>query len=65
MEASDQGGRGLSPRLATQGKREIIVTAAVRDGLDPRFELRTLPPANVKGVAESIEIFAVDGLEAG
>jgi adenylate cyclase len=43
---------------------EIIVTEALRVTLDPRFHTRELPAANVKGVADSISIHALEGAEA-
>jgi adenylate cyclase len=44
---------------------DLLVTRAVRDALDPRFSVRALPPAEVKGIAEPIEIFALLGYDAG
>jgi len=40
---------------------DIIVTAGVASQLDPRVELRPLPPSAVKGVAEPVAIYAVVG----
>jgi adenylate cyclase len=40
---------------------DILVTRELRKGLDPRFSLRELPPAEVRGIAEPVGIFAVDG----
>jgi len=41
---------------------DILVTDAVREGLDPRFELRALPPQAIKGIAEPVATYAVIGL---
>jgi adenylate cyclase len=43
---------------------EVIVTREVRERLDPRFRLRPLPPTEVKGIAEPLAIFAVEGFDA-
>ena len=40
----------------------ILVTDAVRQGLGPNVRLRELPPTPVAGVAEPVQIFAVEGL---
>ncbi|MFT4570285.1 MAG: class 3 adenylate cyclase [Hyphomicrobiaceae bacterium] len=37
---------------------DILVTKAVRDGLDPRFSLEELPAATLRGVAEPVVIYA-------
>jgi class 3 adenylate cyclase len=50
--------------LTRQHAENIIVTAALKDSLDPRFRLRPLPDSRVKGVAEPLSIYAVDGFEA-
>lgn len=41
---------------------DVLVTREVRDGLDPRFRLRELPPADLRGIVEPVAIFAVEGL---
>jgi len=41
---------------------DILLTDAVREGLDPRFELRALPPQAIKGIAEPVATYAVIGL---
>jgi adenylate cyclase len=41
----------------------ILVTAEVRDALDPRFVLREMPPRAVKGFAEPVVTYAVEGYE--
>ena len=38
---------------------DILVTEAVRARLDERFELRELPPAEVKGKIEPVRTWAV------
>ena len=40
---------------------DILVTESLRAVLDPRFELRPLPPAQPRGLAEPVQIFAVEG----
>ncbi len=42
---------------------DVLVTDAVRGALDPRFALRAMPPAQVKGVAAAVATFAVVGFE--
>ena len=44
---------------------DLLVTRAVRDTLDSRFALRELRPASVRGIAGEVELFAVDGFDAG
>jgi adenylate cyclase len=46
--------------LTRQLGADIIATASLRQRLDPRFELRALPPTRVKGVAAPLEIFALE-----
>lgn len=41
---------------------DILVTAAVRQHLDPRFRLRPLPPTRGKGLSEEVVIFAIEGM---
>jgi adenylate cyclase len=43
---------------------EILVTESVRRLLDPRFQLRALPPTTVAGVSEPLVVYAVQGLTA-
>jgi len=50
--------------LTRQHAADIIVTAALKETLDPRFQLRALPETRVKGVAEPLSIYAVEGLAA-
>jgi class 3 adenylate cyclase len=40
---------------------DVLVTGAVRAHLDRRFALREMPAADVKGLAEPLVTFAVDG----
>jgi adenylate cyclase len=47
--------------LTRQHSANIIVTAPLEASLDPRFRLRALPESRVKGVAEPLSIYAVDG----
>jgi len=51
--------------LTRQHDANIIVTAALRETLDPRFRLRVLPETHVKGVAEPLSLYAVDGFTDG
>jgi len=44
---------------------DILVTPAARASLDGRFRLRPMPPAEVKGVAEPVETFAVEAFDGG
>jgi len=39
---------------------DVILTEALKRTLDPRFALRELPPAEVRGVSEPIRIYALD-----
>lgn len=41
---------------------DILLTDAVRRELDPRFELRALPPQAIKGIGEPVATYAVIGL---
>jgi adenylate cyclase len=43
---------------------DVLVTAAVRHALDPRFALRALPPVEVKGLLEPVATFAVERFDA-
>jgi len=40
---------------------DILVTAAVRDALDRRFDLRAMAPHDVKGLPGALPTFAVEG----
>jgi adenylate cyclase len=46
--------------LTRQHPTDVILTEALKRTLDPRFALRELPPAEVRGVAEPIRIYALD-----
>jgi adenylate cyclase len=48
-------------RLTRTHDARILLTSAVRTHLDPRFVLRTLPPAQVRGVAEPVTLFSLEG----
>lgn len=41
---------------------DILITADVRAGLDPRFLLEELPPSRVRGVSEPVATYAVRGM---
>jgi len=41
---------------------DILVTRELQQTLDPRFRLREFPPADIRGIAEPVGIFAVDGI---
>jgi class 3 adenylate cyclase len=43
---------------------DVLVTDATRAALDHRFRLRALPSVAVKGIAEPVATFAVDGFDA-
>lgn len=43
----------------------ILVTEDLQRTLDPRFVLRPLPPAEVRGIAEPVRVFAVEGFDDG
>ena len=38
---------------------DILATEPVRAALDPRFRLHVLPPASLRGIAEPVQIWAV------
>lgn len=40
---------------------DILLTEALREGLDPRFALRPMPAESVKGIAEPVVTYAVEG----
>jgi adenylate cyclase len=43
---------------------DVLVTEAVRSAIDPRFALRELPPREVRGIAEPVATFALEGFDA-
>ncbi len=51
--------------LTRQYEADIILTEALGKTLDPRFRLSPLPPTLVKGVAEPLSIYAVEGFDEG
>jgi adenylate cyclase len=48
-------------RLTRAHGARILLTSAVRTHLDPRFLLRELPPLQVRGVAEPVTVFSLEG----
>jgi len=48
-------------RLTRPLAEKILLSAAVRERLDPRFRLREMQPMEVKGVSEPVVTFALDG----
>jgi adenylate cyclase len=42
---------------------DILVTRDLQQSLDPRFRLRELPAADIRGITEPVGIYAVDSLE--
>ena len=49
-------------RLTRVHQADILVTAAVRAALDPRYVLEELPAREVRGVAEPVVTYAVRGM---
>jgi adenylate cyclase len=47
--------------LTRELEADVLLTRAVAETLDPRFELRPLPAREVKGVSEPVETFALIG----
>jgi adenylate cyclase len=50
-------------RLTRTEQAPILITAAVRSHLDPRFAVVPLPPLAVRGVAEPVETFRLDSAD--
>ena len=48
-------------RLTRSHGADILITAAVRSGLDPRFVLEALPARAVRGVSDPVVTYAVTG----
>jgi len=46
-------------RLTREIPADILITASVREGLDPRFVLEELPARTVRGVSEPVVTYAV------
>ena len=53
-----------------EGRQRTIVeegfplTEELRETLDPRFALRPLPPAELRGIAKPVAVFAAERFEA-
>jgi adenylate cyclase len=47
--------------LTRHHEADIITTRPVVDALDPRFRVHALPPAELKGIEEALEVFGLDG----
>src|SRR5437764_14274689 len=52
-------------RLTRTHGVDILVTEATRAALDGRFRLRPMPPVAVKGIADALPTFAVEGFDGG
>jgi class 3 adenylate cyclase len=50
--------------LTREHQVDLLITDAIRRGLDDRFRLRAMPPAFVKGKAEAIQTYYVEELAA-
>ena len=50
-------------RLTRTHGVDVLVTDAVREGLDRRFHLRAMPAAEVRGLPGALTTFAVEGVE--
>jgi class 3 adenylate cyclase len=50
-------------RLTRVHDVDVLVTDAARAALDPRFRLRAMPPAEVKGVSAALSTWAVEGFD--
>lgn len=42
---------------------DILLTRAVRDALDPRFAVRSLPAVTLRGVGQPVEMFALEAMQ--
>jgi adenylate cyclase len=42
---------------------DVLVSDAVRRALDPRFALRELPARELRGIAEPVATFALEGFD--
>lgn len=51
-------------QLTRRHRADILVTAQVKDTLDPRFVFRQLPAAEVRGLSEPVVTFAVEGFRS-
>ena len=54
----------MSEQLTRTHDVDTLITEAARAVLDAHFRLRALPRMPVKGIAEPVATFAVDGFEA-
>lgn len=50
--------------LTRTHQRDVLLTDAVREQLDPRFQLEAMPATPVKGIAEPVVTYAVVSLSA-
>lgn len=50
--------------LTREHGTDILVTGAVRETLDPRFELRALGSVPIRGLTEAVDTYAVKGFAA-
>jgi class 3 adenylate cyclase len=50
--------------LTRQYGCDILVTEGLARSLDPRFSLRGLPPTAVKGIAQPVSVYSVEGFDA-
>lgn len=48
-------------RLTRQHGVDILITEAVKEALDPRFSLRPMPAASVRGFSEPVATYALEG----
>ncbi len=46
--------------LTRSHRVDILITEEVRKSLDPRFELRPLPPSEIRGVELPVATYAVE-----
>jgi adenylate cyclase len=51
--------------LTREHDADILLTEDVKSALDPRFRLRELAPATLKGIAEPVRIWAAEGFGDG
>jgi class 3 adenylate cyclase len=52
--------RGLVAKIPRSRGRDVLVTGAVRDALDPRVRQRAMPAVEVKGIPAPLVTYAVD-----
>ncbi len=68
MMAFTVGGRTINvaarvEALTREHGVDILLTRAVQEALDPSFKLRALPPEEIRGIAEPIELFVAEQIE--